>query len=359
MANEAGAECPQRGGDAVAQAIAGANAGFVPGVAPAFQRAIRGHRRRTLIPGRSPGGRGKRFAEAARVGDQPEGREVGVEVLGEDRLQIDVDIRRAGQAGVGAQDAQAESIGDDGPEAAIGGVQNLLRQQERRPAAQALGGPVAEALMRAVEVLRMRGEHQRHTTPKRVEADRESAFADHDLTDRLQIGEAEHLPAEWDKEFLDRESMRVEVGALATDLEIAPEVLRDLPVTADLVAQLQSLGNIVVHFGLLGAIGFLQLREARELVRGQEPAFDAQSREGKFGGVAPDHSAIFRGRWASGGEKELHGFRGPRGNTGTEEIRILGPDRAVELQCCGDSRPVIFVTPREPAPLGAQSESPP
>src|SRR5260221_321004 len=136
----------------------------------------------------------------------------------------------------GAQDAQAESIGDDGPEAAIGGVQNLLRQQERRPAAQALGGPVAEALMRAVEVLRMRGEHQRHTTPKRVEADRESAFADHDLTDRLQIGEAEHLPAEWDKEFLDRESMRVEVGALATDLEIAPEVLRDLPVTAHLFA---------------------------------------------------------------------------------------------------------------------------
>jgi hypothetical protein len=44
----------------------------------------------------------------------------------------------------------------------------------------------------------------------------------------------------------------VEIGAFAAGGEVLPEVLRDLPVAADLVAQLETARDVVVGLRLLG-----------------------------------------------------------------------------------------------------------
>src|SRR5689334_21187764 len=72
--------------------------------------------------------------EARSVPQEPKGREVGIELLGEDEVDIGLNIGRARETGVVAQEAQLCTVGDDAPKRVIFRVQKLLHQSVRRAA---------------------------------------------------------------------------------------------------------------------------------------------------------------------------------------------------------------------------------
>jgi len=114
---EAGTQRAQRFGDAIAQAVAGSHASFLAGTAPSLPRAIA----RFSID----------LAKPAGVRQEPEGREVGIQLFAEHGLQVDLDIGRPREAGVVAQDAQGQPIADQCPKRVVRSVQCFLRQHER------------------------------------------------------------------------------------------------------------------------------------------------------------------------------------------------------------------------------------
>jgi hypothetical protein len=283
MREKAAAEHAQGIGDAFAQAVADADAVFLGGVAPVFERAV--------------GGLGAGLAETRGVGEQPEGGEIGVEAFAEDGFEVGLDVGRPGEAGVVAQDAQLQAVADDGPQHGVAGVEILLGEQEGRTAARAVAVPAA----RLVERLVVRGEDERHAPFAGGAADGEAAFADGDLADALEVGKAEYLAAEGFEEVA-AVGPGVAVAAFAAGGEILPEVLGDLPVAADLVAQLEAARDVVVGLGLRG--GF-EMGDPVEEIGRQQAAFDGQGGEGEFGARAAGHAGSrfswFLARQASAG----------------------------------------------------------
>ena len=73
------------------------------------------------------------------MAQEPEQGEVGVDLAGHHRFEVELDVGLAGQAGVVAQDAQAAPVGEEAPEVVIRLVQELLDEAVRAGAAGAGG----------------------------------------------------------------------------------------------------------------------------------------------------------------------------------------------------------------------------
>ena len=78
--------------------------------------------------------------DAGLVADEPEEDEVGVDLAGEHRLEVELDVRLAGERDVVAQHAEHESVGDDAPQPLGGAVEQLLHE-----AVWALAGSALDA----------------------------------------------------------------------------------------------------------------------------------------------------------------------------------------------------------------------
>ncbi len=178
VGEKAGSKHTQGSGDAFAQPVADADADFLGGLAPVFERAV------------SRLGAG--LTETRGVGEQPESGEIAVEAFAEDGFEIGLDVGGPGQTGVVAQDAQLEAVADDGPERGVAGIENLLGEQEGRTAARAVAVPAA----RLVERLAVTGEDKRHAAVDRGMADGEAALADDHRAAPPDVREAKHAAAE-------------------------------------------------------------------------------------------------------------------------------------------------------------------
>ncbi len=58
---------------------------------------------------------------------QPEGREVGVEIIAENLGQVDLDPGRTGQNNIVAEKTQREAVGNNAPEAVLIRVEVFLQ----------------------------------------------------------------------------------------------------------------------------------------------------------------------------------------------------------------------------------------
>ena len=256
MGDKAGAERPQGLFDTVAQRTEGAYAFFGALAAPSLQRAV--------------GGIVRSATESRTVQQQPEHLEAWVESLAKQALQVDLDEGRAGQAGVVAHQPEQPAIADQAPERGGVGIQVLLQQPEGRaaPAVRAKAG------VGTVEREIVRRQHQRHAAIPAAGpahgAERKGAIAELDRLRVFQVGEAEHVAQQRAQQAL-LGHRRVEVRAGGDDLEVLPQGLGDAPVAAQLIAQSQPLGHLVVDGGL--ALG-LQAGDLAEVLPVQQPALD-------------------------------------------------------------------------------------
>ena len=71
---------------------------------------------RSLGPALEPALLGLVGLDAGLVADEPEEHEVGVDLAGEHRLEVELEVRLAGERDVVAQDAEHEAVGDDPPQ---------------------------------------------------------------------------------------------------------------------------------------------------------------------------------------------------------------------------------------------------
>ena len=125
VGEEAAAEGLDRLLDALAQRVERAGAVLVGGPGPALEPALLG----------SVG------LDARLVADEPQQHEVGVDLAGEHRLEVELDVRLAGERDAVAQHAQHEPVGDDPPQPLGRAVEQLLHE-----AVRALAGGALDAL---------------------------------------------------------------------------------------------------------------------------------------------------------------------------------------------------------------------
>ena len=107
VSEESGAERLDRLLDALAERVERTGAGIGGGLGPPLEPAVLG------FGGLDPG-----F-----VADQPQQREVRVDLAAEHRLEVELHVSLAGEADVVAQHAQDQAVGDDPPESVWGAVQ--------------------------------------------------------------------------------------------------------------------------------------------------------------------------------------------------------------------------------------------
>ncbi|MCY4012823.1 MAG: hypothetical protein OXG82_08930 [Gammaproteobacteria bacterium] len=139
MRQEPVAELEERFGDAVAQVAKNALAGFDGLGAPAFDDATA----RLAVGCR----------KAAGVCREPKRGEIRIELLRKDQVEVRLDVRRTGHAGVVPEQAQLGPVGDDSPQARIVGVEVLLHYGMGSLAPAILG----ERAARTVEVMAIMG----------------------------------------------------------------------------------------------------------------------------------------------------------------------------------------------------------
>lgn len=263
VADEALAEGDQGGGDAIAQLIAGALAGLLRLPPPAFQD--RGGRQAAVAQG-----------EPAGVRQQPEGGEIGIEAVLEGALQVDLDVGRAGQARVVAEDAEHEAVGNEAPQRVVVGVEEFLDEAERRAPAAFF----AESIMRLVEVEGRRAEHHRHGTVAAAMGEWKAALAQIDRLGALDR-EAEHLAEKRHQPAVD--GGRSHCGdALAHGAEVRPKVGGDAPEAADLVADVEGFGQAV---GGVVLVARVEGGDPAEEIGRQQAAGDLQRGKAQVGGL--------------------------------------------------------------------------
>ena len=85
--------------------------------------------------------------EAALVADHPQDGEVGEDLAGEHRFEVELDVGGSGQAGVVPKEAEAPAVRQDRPEVVIGAVEELLDHGGRGG-----GGGAGDAFGASVEV---------------------------------------------------------------------------------------------------------------------------------------------------------------------------------------------------------------
>jgi hypothetical protein len=112
VGEEAAAECLDRLLDALAQSVERAGAVLAGGAGPALEPAVL----RAL--GLDP----------RLVADEPQQHEVGVDLAGEHRLEVELEVRLAGERDAVAQHAKHEPVGDDPPQPLGRAVEQFLHE---------------------------------------------------------------------------------------------------------------------------------------------------------------------------------------------------------------------------------------
>ena len=224
------AECDQRILDALPQVLARARPLLAAGGAPDVERAF--------------GGRLAGFAESRFVREQPERGEVRVPSFGEDALEVRLDPRGPREARVVADDAQGEAVGDETPRRVGGCVEEFLSNTKRASAPST----IAERRRDGVDAAAGGRDDDGDAPTERGEADRIRPVRDHDRRRRRKRVEAEAVAQKRQDKPL-REGARRSAGR-SPCVELAPVRLCDAPVAADLVAEVEPLGNPVVGFAL-------------------------------------------------------------------------------------------------------------
>ena len=257
MFEEPVSEPPERGGHAVPKVLARPFAGLVRLGPPRFDDAVR----RVVVGGHEPAG----------VGREPEGREVGIEFLGEDQVEVGLDVGRAREARVVAEDPDSGPVRDHTPERAGLGVQVLLHHAVRcRTAAVA-----AEARIRLVQVEIMCQEQQRDRAAARAVRELEDPLIELDAAGRRQALVPERSEQR-NQPVVHPHAGRAEARAGAAFGVPRVEIVADHPVPGDLVLDRQRFREPVVRAALAGRGKGGHFGE--ELGR-QDPAFDLERRE--------------------------------------------------------------------------------
>ena len=112
VGEEAAAECLDRLLDALAQRVERAGAVLAGGAGPALEPAVLG----------------ALGLDARLVADEPEQHEVGVDLAGEHRLEVELEVRLAGERDAVAEHAEHEPVGDDPPQPLGRAVEQLLHE---------------------------------------------------------------------------------------------------------------------------------------------------------------------------------------------------------------------------------------
>lgn len=233
------------------------------------------------------------------MGQQPEGAEVGQQLFGEQRFEVDLDVRRTREAGVVAQDAQRQAVADDGPQRRIAGVQRLLRQHEGAAAARLAGVGVglAESLSGTVQRLVEAGEDQGHAATGARMPDGVLVAGMLNGRATRSVMEVQHVAQQWQQPLAHGDIMRLHVLPAAQRLEILPEGERNLEVAGDFVAQLQALGDAVLRLGLLASLGVGQQGQAGQFLSGEQATFDADGAVGELVEGLLGHGVRLPRRW--------------------------------------------------------------
>ena len=217
--------------------------------------------------------------------DAPEGGEVGVAVLvvAEDGFEVEFEEIRA-REGIGiAEEAEGFAVGDDGPEAVAGGIEEFL--------SELVGGfflgtctSHGEAGIGVIEAEAVRRDDDGEAAAEGHGRDGEAAVAELDgSADRGQIGVAEALAQEVGDEGAG-DGGGVEIGASHLRSEGLPGGGGDAEGAAVFVVELEALGDGVVGFLLKGR---LAAGRAFEQLGHEERAFEPEGVErGGVGGFA-------------------------------------------------------------------------
>ena len=91
--------------------------------------------------------------DAGLVAEQPEQGEVGVDLAVDHRLEVELDVRLAGEAGVVAQDAELQAVGRRSP---TGGSSDRFRNSWTRPCGLCRAAPATPCVGRSSSTFRPR-----------------------------------------------------------------------------------------------------------------------------------------------------------------------------------------------------------
>ena len=258
MHEEAIAEAPERLGHAEAKVGADPLAGVV--------------RLRPPLLDDAGGGQPVAGPEPARVDGEPERREVGVQLVLEDQVEIRLDEGRPGKARVVPQEPEPRAVRSQAPQRGVLGVEVLLQETVRRLPPVFL----TETGVGPVEVVVPRGEQDRNRGLERPVADPEHPAASRKRRGRLQVLVAEDRPKKGRQPLVHADPGSGGGGASPSFGIPAPEVARDQPVAADLVLESQRLRQAVIGARLPRRI---QCRDALQVVRRKHAALKGEADE--------------------------------------------------------------------------------
>ncbi len=206
------------------------------------------------------------------VAQEPEQREVGVDLAGHHGFEVEFDKGLASQARVVAQDSQAAAVGEKAPEVIVGLVEELLDQ-----AVGARPGGTGGAGLATTEVDAEADQVNERVLP--VVRDSVRLAVDLDRLGRDQSAVAELLEQR-EQPFLARRARRRVGGRQLRQqrLEARPNADESVPGSIDRFVQLLALGQVVggrcqaVESGIAGD-------DALEQIRGEDRSLRANSRE--------------------------------------------------------------------------------
>jgi hypothetical protein len=222
------------------------------------------------------------------VAHQPQHGEVGVDFAAEHGFQVEFHEGLAGQAGVVAQHAQAQAIGDDAPVAGIVPVEQLLHQRMRagfgRPAHPCLALLDIHAAAHQVD----RRRQFRRSPGVR---DRIALALDLDGFGRLQPPVTQLLEQRQQPAFACQGGAGVAfLQPPSAGLESRPGALQPVPGAVDGFVDLLS-GEVIIFGGQPGQT-FIASQDALQEINGQECAFGVDGQERRAMGGLHSYDVI-------------------------------------------------------------------
>ena len=161
--------------------------------------------------------------EATGVSGEPECGKIGEEILGEDLIEIDLQVGGSGDADVVPEDAQLGPVGYHAPEGAVGGVEVFLHQVVGRTAATLL----AEAGIGLVQIVPVGDQQEGDGALTGIVREGEMAIVQLDGSGRSQILVAQYRANERIDPVVDAGLGGVSLVAVGGDSVIPGEFFLD------------------------------------------------------------------------------------------------------------------------------------
>lgn len=206
------------------------------------------------------------------VADEPEEDEVGVDLALHHGLEVEFDVGLAREAGAVAQDAEAQTIRDEGPEVRLAAVEEFLHQPMR-----ADSGRARDAGRAVVQVHAAADEMDRHLPP--LVRDRVGLPVHREPLGRREAAVAQ-LREEGEEPALPRQPQRrVALGELrAGGAEGRPGGRDEVPAAVDRLGDADSAREVVRVGGQCGHVAVAR-RDAGEEFGGEESPLAADGGE--------------------------------------------------------------------------------